>query len=288
VSKQHYAHRVFAGTLSAIVAAALCATARADSTSTTVPPANGQVTVTDQQSTFSNPDYGPWSVQTLQYQWQAGKNDIPSFTILNRTDDDHPVSTSSRALYGDDYHTWSNTFYTYAQLSFANGNIQPYNLAYLEGDLKLDREQNLVAAAGGGATRNPDGTSTRWISAGPSFYTGPMVFEVRFMPANTNGIATSATEGVVEYNRLGHDQVTGIVLDGSQPSVLVGLPAADATFQRLTEYDLAWRHWITPAFGFVLGGTVGTHDNRATGTTLYDQHALTFGVFFGRAVAQPR
>jgi YaiO family outer membrane protein len=281
-----YVHRALRTALAAMLAASLAAPALADTNTSGA--GNGQLTLTDQQSGFSNSAYGPWSVQTLQYQWQADKDDIPSLTLFNRDDDDHPIASSSRALYADDYHTWSNSFYTYAQISAADGDIQPYNLAYLEGDLKLDEKQNLVLGAGAGVTRNPGDTSTRWISAGPSYYVGPMVFEVRLMPANTNGIATSATEGVVEYNRLGHDQVTGIFLDGSQPSVLVGFPPQFTTFQRLTEYDLTWRHWLTPTFGLVIGGTVGNHDDRETGETIYDQRGITFGFFFGRAIAQPR
>jgi YaiO family outer membrane protein len=278
--------RMLAVVLSALAAGtAFAGIARADSTTNP-----GVVTVTDQQSGFTSPGnlYGPWSVQTLEYQWQADKSDVPSVTFLNRTDDDRPFESSSRAVYGDDYHTWSSDFYTYGQVSFANGDIEPYNLAYLEGDLKLERRQNLVLGAGAGVTRNPGDTSTRWVSAGPSFYTGPMVFEVRFLPANTNGISTSAAEGVVQYNRLGQDQITATVLSGSQPSVLVNFPPSYATFQRLTEYDLVWRHWITPRFGFVAGGTIGTHEDRTTGAALYDQHAVTFGVFYGRAVGQPR
>ncbi len=287
--KHHPFYRVLTAALSLLFAAsASVAVARADGTSTSNLP--GELTVTDQQSSFSSPGnvYGPWSVQTLQYQWQAGKYDIPSITLFNRNDNDRPIGSSSRAVYADDYHTWSNDFYTYAQVSFANGDIQPYNLAYLEGDLDLDPQKKLVAGVGAGVTRNPGDTSTRWISAGPAYYAGPMVYEVRFMPANTNGIATSATEGIVEYNRLGHDQIVGTYLDGSQPSVLVGFPPSFTTFQRLDEFDLTWRHWLTPTFGFLIGGTAGNHNDRATGASLYTQRAFTLGVFFGRAVGQPR
>jgi YaiO family outer membrane protein len=251
---------------------------------------NGQVTVTNQNSGFSSPGdiYGPWSVQTLQYQWQAGSNDIPSITLFNRNDDDRPTGASSRAVYADDYHTWDRRFYTYAQISAADGDIQPYNLGYLEGDLSLDPQLNVVASAGAGVTRNPGDTSTRWLNLGPSFYAGPMVYEVRFMPANTNGIATSATEGVIEYNRLGRDQVVLTYLDGSQPSVLVAFPPSYTTFQRLNEADITWRHWLRPDFGILVGGTDGNHYDRFTGATLYHQRAITLGLFFGRAIGQPR
>jgi YaiO family outer membrane protein len=270
-----------AAALTLAFAAAMSSAALADT--------NGQFTVTDQESTFSSPGnaYGPWHVQALQYQFKTG-NDVPSITLFNRNDDDRPVSSSSRAIYVDDYHAWSGTFYTYAQVSFANGNIQPYRLGYLEADAKLTREQNVVAAAGGGFAQNPDGSTTHWLSVGPRLYRGPMIYEVRFLPASTDGIGTSATEGVVTYNRLGRDQVVLTYVSGSEPSVLAGFPPSFATYQRLNEGDIVWRHWILPDFGIVLGGTVGHHADRATGNTIYDQRAITFGLFYGRSVGQPR
>jgi hypothetical protein len=249
----------------------------------------GQLTFTNQQSTFSSPGnvYGPWSIQTLQYQWKTG-SDVPSITLFNRNDSDRPIASSSRAVYLDDYHTWTGSFYTYAQISLSNGNIQPYRLAYLEADAKVNGQQNLVAAAGGAFAQNPDGTSTRYLSIGPRYYTGPMVFEVRWLPANTNGIATAATEGIVTYNRLGRDQVVLTYLNGSEPSVLVGFPSSFTTYQKLDETDLVWRHWLRPNFGIVLGGTIGHHYDRTTGVNIYNEHAFTLGFFFGRAIGQPR
>jgi len=279
--RMHTLKRAFAAGAAVLAIVASGAVARADSK-------NGQVTLTDQQSGFSSPGnlYGPWSVLTLQYQWQTA-DDIPSITLFNRNDDDRPVSSHSSAVYLDDYHTWSHTFYTYAQISAGNGDIQPYNLAYLEGDIKLDKQRSLVAALGGGVTRNPGDTSTRWISFGPSLYVGPMVYEVRLLPTNTNGIAASATQGIVEYNRLGQDQVVLSYLAGSQPSVLVGLPPSATVFQRLDEFDLTWRHWLRPNFGVLIGGTVGNHYDRTSGASIYNQRAITLGVFFGRAIGQP-
>jgi hypothetical protein len=269
-------------------AAALLACAAA-TTTTAFADTNGQFTFTDQQSTFSSPGnaYGPWSIQTLQYQFKTG-DDVPSITLFNRDDNDRPAGSSSRAIYLDDYHTWTGSFYTYAQFSVSNGNIQPYRLGYLEADAKVTNAQNVVLAAGGGFASNPDSSTTHWASVGPRLYTGSMVYEVRYLPATTDGIGTSATEGIVTYNRLGHDQVVLTYITGSEPSVLVGFPPSFATFQQLNEGDVVWRHWLRPDFGFLLGGTVGHHADKDTGNTIYDQRAIQFGLFYGRAVGQPR
>jgi YaiO family outer membrane protein len=285
-----YGRNLMRTTLAFLAAFTLASTMALADTNNGQPVGNGQLTITDQQSGFTSPGdlYGPWSVQTLQWQWQAGADDIPSITLFDRNDDDRPTSSTSHAVYADDYHTWSHRFYTYAQVSLANGDIQPYNLAYLEGDVTLDPQLNVVAAAGGGVTRNPDDTSTRWISAGPSVYLGPMVYEIRFMPANTNGVATSATQGIIEYNRLGHDQVVLSYIDGSQPSVLVAFPPSYTTFQRLNEADVTWRHWLRPTFGILVGATDGNHYDRTTGASIYHQHGITLGLFVGRAIGQPR
>ncbi|MDE2571705.1 MAG: YaiO family outer membrane beta-barrel protein [bacterium] len=249
----------------------------------------GELTLNDSVYSFSSPGnlYGPWSIQTLRYQEQMGK-DVPSITLLNRNDADRPKQSDARAAYLDDYHAWSPGFYTYAQVSVASGQILPYRMAYLEADAKLNAKRNFVLGLGLADMQNPDGSATRFASIGPSYYAGPMVYTLRFMPSNTNGINTSATELVTEYSVLGRDQVTFTLVDGSQPSVLVGFPPSLVTFQRLFEADLTVKHWIRPNFGIILGGTLGNHYDRATGASIYHERGITLGIFFGRAVGLPR
>jgi YaiO family outer membrane protein len=251
---------------------------------------DGILTFEDQISSLSSPGdlYGPWNVAKLQYQWQQG-NDIPSMTYVNRVDSDKAGPSHSNGLYADDYHTWTDTFYTYAQANVASGNSLPGNSIYLEGDFKFLPDRSLVGGIGGGVLTNPGGATTRWLSVGPTLYTnGPMVYTVRYLPANTDGIGTSATELVAEYNRVGHDQVTVSYIFGSQPSILAGAPASLALIQNLNETDILWNHWLTKRFGFVLGGTFGNHYDRATGVNLYNQSALWLGLFVGRAVGLPQ
>ena len=247
-----------------------------------------ELSATQSTSSFSSPNntYGPWNVQTLQYQWQGG-NDVPSITVFNRDDSDRPAASHSNALYVDDYHTWSDRFYTYAQASVANGNILPYRMLYVEGDVKLLPSRDFVIALGGAQLQNPDGTSTRYVSVGPTVYDGHMSYQVRFLPSNTNGIGTSATEFVAMYSNIGKDQVTVWLVDGSQPSVLVGFPPSLTTYQRLNEEDVVWKHWVQKNIGFILGGTVGNHFDRFTGANIYNQRSITFGVFYGQAVGLP-
>jgi YaiO family outer membrane protein len=250
----------------------------------------GILTVSNQFSTLSSPGnlYGPWNVAKLQYQW-SNHNDVPSITLVNRTDNDRLSPSHSNGVILDDYHTWSDDFYTYAQVGFANGDTLPTRAAYLEGDLKVTPNRSLIAALGGSVLANPDGTTTRYLSVGPTWYSNsPMIYTVRFLPANTDGVSTSATELVAEYNKLGHDQITLTYLSGSQPSILAGAPPSLAVIQRLNETDIIWNHWLNKRFGFILGGTLGDHYDRATGASLYQQHGIWLGLFAGRAIGLPK
>ncbi len=244
-----------------------------------------EVTATGSIYSFSSPGdlYGPWSIRTLKYQLDRGK-DIPSVTLLDRNDNDRPTGSSAQAIYLDDYHTWSQRFYTYAQVSFGKGTISPYRMAYLEGDVKLTPEQNVVMGFGGATMQNPDGTSTQLASIGPSLYMGRMVYTLRFLPSDTNGVHAAATQFVAEYSDIGRNQVTLSLLNGSQPSVLVGFPPSFATFQRLFEANLMVKHWLRRDFGIIVGGTFGNHFDRSTGANIYDQQGITIGLFFGNAV----
>ncbi|NNM92181.1 MAG: YaiO family outer membrane beta-barrel protein [Candidatus Eremiobacteraeota bacterium] len=248
-----------------------------------------ELSISDWISSFSSPGnlYGPWTIQTVRYQFQHGK-DIPSITLFIRNDRDRPTASGSHALYIDDYHNWNPRFFTYAQLSAASGTIQPNRMAYAEGDWKLGARGTTVMALGGATMSNPDTTSTRYLSVGPTLYTGSMVYTLRFLPSDTNGVRASATQFSAEYNALGSNQITATFLDGSQPSVLVGFPPSSSTFQRLFEFDLTWKHWVTKRFGFTIGGTMSSHRDRTTGASIYAQRAIEFGLFFGRSVGLPR
>lgn len=248
-----------------------------------------EFSISDWISTFSSPGnlYGPWTIQTARYQFHAGK-DIPSVTLFIRNDRDRPVASGSHALYIDDYHTWDRDFFSYAQVSVASGDIQPNRMAYAEGDWKLGTRGTTVVALGGATMSNPDSTSTRYLSIGPTLYTGMMVYTLRFLPSDTDGVHASATQFTAEYNGLGKNQFTANFLNGSQPSVLVGFPPSSSTFQRLFEADFTWKHWINKRFGFTVGTTFGSHEDRATGAAIYAQRALSFGLFFGRSIGLPR
>ncbi len=275
----------------------------------------GELTITNRFDTFSSPGnfYGPWQTQTLEYQWQAGKRDIPSFTLLNRNDRDRnafgqPVPSHSTAVYLDDYHNWSKSFFTYTQVMTSNGNILPNRLLYVEADQKLLRQRNLVFAIGGALYSNPDGSATRSLSIGPTLYERSMVYTVRYMPAavsgsfsgfDNNGLPISGTmksygsglELVAEYNKLGSNQITATYLGGNQPGILVGalgaLPAQFTNIQRIGEFDLNLKHWFRKDFGFVAGVTIASHSMQSTGAPIYRDNAFTAGLFFGRAVGLP-
>lgn len=275
----------------------------------------GELTIANRFDAFSSPGqaYGPWQTQLLEYQWQAGKRDIPSFTLLNRNDRDRnafgqPVPSHSTAVYLDDYHNWSKSFFTYVQVMTSNGNILPNRLLYVEADQKFLRARNLVFAVGGSTYANPDGSTTRSLSIGPTLYERSMVYTVRYLPAavsgsfsgfDNNGLPVSGTmksygsglELVAAYNRPGSNQITATYLAGNQPGILVGtlgaLPAQFTNIQRIGELDLTVKHWYRKDFGFIVGATFSSHAMQSTGAKIYNGNAFTAGLFFGHAVGLP-
>ncbi len=276
----------------------------------------GEVTATSTLNMFSSAGdlYGPWQTELLEYQWQAGGKDIPSVTILNRNDRDRNAlqvssPTRSTAVYLDDYHNWSNTFFTYAQVMTSDGKILPNRLLYIEADGKFGRAHNIVFGGGVSAYTNPDGSYTRSLSIGPTVYLHDMVYTVRYLPASVTGTFAgfsenlpvlgttnaygSAMEFVAEYNRLGHNQVIATYLAGMQPGLLVGavgnLPTGQFTnIQRIHEFDFSVNHWFRKDFGMVIGGSVASHTMSSTGVNIYSLSSVTLGLFAGNAVGLPR
>ncbi len=262
-----------------LLAAALTTANAAADQNASQPSGGATATATTTEYSFSgNPNYGPWTIQAFEYRWQLPV-DIPAVTLVDRNDQDRPVAAGSHAFYLDDYHTFSSRFYVYAQVGAADGTVLPSRSAYLEGDLKVGPRGTLVLAAGGAAMQNADGTTTRYISAGPTLYRGRLAFMVRFMPSNTSGIGTAATEFGVQYNQPGRNLIAVSLLDGTQPNVLVGLPASAAGFQRLSQVVLTFKHWISPNAGFVVGGTLGNFADASGTNNSYHQQGVTFGVF---------
>lgn len=253
-----------------LAAFSMTAAAAADQTQT--------VTATTTDYTFSNPNYGPWTVESLEFRVKLPQ-DVPAITLVDRRDTDAASAAQSQGVYLDDYHTFSRNFYVYAQAGSAGGTVLPSKDVYLEGDLKVGPRGSLVLAAGGAILQNADGSMTRYVSAGPAFYTGRMVFTLRFMPSNTSGIGTSAAQFGIQYNQPGRNAVALSWLGGTQPNVLVGLPASAADFQRVSQTVLTFKHWINPHEGFVVGETFGNFTDVSGKNNSYRQQGLTFGVF---------
>ncbi|HET9030688.1 MAG TPA: hypothetical protein VFN49_10965 [Candidatus Aquilonibacter sp.] len=274
-----------------------------------------ELTAATTVDTFSSTGdvYGPWQTELLEYQWQAGRKDIPSVTLLNRNDHDRnifgqAIPSRSTAVYVDDYHNWTSSFFTYVQLMTSDGTILPNRLFYAEADAKLGAQKNVVFGVGASAYANPDHSSTRSLSIGPTYYAKSMVYTIRYLPSAVGGdfsglrngfpvIGTtkaygSGMEFIAEYNRLGTNQVIVAYLGGNQPGILVGglgaVPTQFTNIQRIGEFDLSIKHWVSRDFGFILGGSVGSHAMQTSGAKIYDVQSVTAGLFFGRAVGLPR
>jgi YaiO family outer membrane protein len=247
------------------------------------------LTVAGTAYTISGAKLGPWDIGSIDYQWQADKEDIPSVTFYSRFDNDPAVKTNSQAVYVDDYHTFAPDFYMYAQVEGSYGKVNPYRMFYVEGDYKTGWENDLVLSLGGATMQNPSGavfpfsggTTTQYYTFGPSYYTGPFAFSLRFTPSNTNGTNTASTSFSMQYTRVGQNLAVLGVQAGTQPNVFVGAPGFPPAYayQKFFLTSLTEKRWLTDTFGIEAGATTGYYNGGLTPANSYHENAYTLGIF---------
>ncbi|HTW84126.1 MAG TPA: YaiO family outer membrane beta-barrel protein [Candidatus Sulfotelmatobacter sp.] len=233
--------------------------------------------------------FGPWQFLTVAGRTIAGPNDKPGFATVVRADHDSGFPTSGTWYSLDDYHTFSNGLFVYAQLQASSGTIFPRRGAYAEADPTV--LPNFVFAVGGGELVSYAGLVQRYLNVGPTLYFPHGNATLRYLPLWTQGqVSASSLLGTVELGDEGRSTWTLSVQDGVEPAFEVNDPFVAATTQERTFVaDLSFRHWITPRFGYVISGELGDQHDRFTGVPVYARRGATVGLFwgFGHAAAAP-
>jgi YaiO family outer membrane protein len=225
--------------------------------------------------------FGPWQFQTLEWRSAPIGRDTPGLNITNRTDRDGGIVTNSLAFGVDDYHNWTDKFFTYAAVSVASGNILPRSSVYVEADPKVG--DNWIFAFGYGLYNNPDGIVQDYLDIGPSFYFPGGDATVRYIPLWTRGqVGAPSYSANLELGQDGRSMTTFSWQGGVEPLFAVNDPSIANRFSNRTNvFDVDFKHWINQRFGYHVGVDYASQSDRTTGANVYTRRGLTAGLFFG-------
>ncbi len=242
----------------------------------------GELDLNGDLSTFTSPGdiYGPWHTLTGTFRWVTGA-DTPSVTAVTRVDSDRLNPTHSNGLVGDDYHTWSPKFFTYAAVGVAAGDVLPTQNFYLEGDQKFGRDLATVIGAGFGVVVNPNGLIQRYINVGPTYYAKNFNVTLRYLQTFTTGRTGTGT-GIMTFQtgQTGKTISTLTLLAGDQPPNGIATPNQIAQFgQRTALAGLDVKHWTGPHAGFTAGFALERLNDRTSGDLIYLRRGFTIGIF---------
>jgi len=242
----------------------------------------GELDLTGDLSGFTSPGsvYGPWDTLTATYRWVTGP-DTPSVTLVTRADHDYLGPTNSNGTVLDDYHTWSQRFFTYAALGLAAGTVLPNRSIYVEGDGKFGRNLTTVFGAGIGVVVNPNGVVQRYINFGPTFYETNFSVTLRYVQTLTTSRVGAGT-GILTFQtgHTGKTISTLTLLAGSQPPNGIADPTQVAAFGQRTVYaGFEVKHWTGPKGGILAGVQMSRLNDQLSGNQLYLQRGITLGIF---------
>lgn len=139
---------------------------------------------------------------------------------------------------------------------------------------KLLEDRRLVATLGVGYYDAPDGHSDRSLLLALAYYfDGPWIVEggVRLNHSNPGSVDTRQHFVALTYGRIKADVVTVRYGWGGEGYLATG-PATQLVNFNSREASVAWRHWLAPHTGVILGA------NRYS-NPLYRRTGITIGIF---------
>jgi YaiO family outer membrane protein len=243
----------------------------------------GELDLSGNLTSLTSPDnnVGPWQSLTLSDREQLGK-DKPGIAIVDRSDDDAGGPGHSLGIVLDDYHDWSERFFTYASIGASAGTVLPTRQAFVEGDLKLGKSMTTVAGLGAGVVVNPDRTINRYLNFGPTYYHNNMNASLRILPSFTTGRMGATTAiGTYANGEVGKTVMTITAIAGSEPpyGFIAASSLASSTGQRVVYGGIDFKHWTSPKGGFHIGIEAERLNDRISGTTLYAGRGINVGIF---------
>lgn len=139
---------------------------------------------------------------------------------------------------------------------------------------KLLPNRNLVASIGAGYYKAPDIYNDRSMSLGAAYYfEAPLLVEagVRMNTSNPGSVRTQQQFAALTYGRDKQNLVTARYTWGAEGYLAVG-PVTQLVNFDSQEASLAWRHWLSPRTGVLVGAN--RYDN-----PLYRRTGVNVGIF---------
>ena len=225
--------------------------------------------------------YGPWNWLAGSFRTTLG-NDKPGLQIITRSDRDAGAPSSGTSFMLDDYHQFSSHAYGYASLQFASGSIFPTRGAY--GEIDAAVVDGLAFGAGGGVLANPNETTQRYLSLGPTLYFHHANATLRYLPLWTqNDMGASSWLASATFGDEGRASTTFTLQDGVAPASAANIALlAPGASERAFAAGITTRHFFRPNLGYDLGLDYAVVNDRSSGAFLYRSVGVTVGVVWAR------
>ena len=249
----------------------------------------GGVELYDTVYGFTSPggDYGPRRFQTLVYHEQLHSDSL-ILTLLNRSefnpsDSDRLEGQRAQSVTIEDDHDWSPVISTYLASGLASGTIDPTRSIDGAIEVKTLPSGSLGFDIGGGVARNPDQSTERHLSIGPTYdwKTGnaSLLYQPSWVHPGSGG-------GSFHFEvNVGSDARTTSTLTmetGVVPPSLSGQALATSEEgvidERAFVAELVTKHWMSRQVGWRFALDLGREEDRSTGAALYSWRGFSFGL----------
>ena len=214
--------------------------------------------------------FGNWRDVTLRGTYGLTSHVIQGEVSLNRR-----FNTDGAFVGLSDTYTFNQDWYGSVAVGLGDG---AFYLPRYRLDATLNKKwlpgRNLVTSIGAGYYKATDGHSDNSLSLGAVYYFDePWIAEagVRFNSSNPGAIKTHQQFAAVTYGRIKQSLVTVRHGWGSEGYQTISDNAQLVNFKS-RETSIAWRHWVAPRTGILLGA------NRYT-NPFYNRSGLNIGIF---------
>ncbi|MES2361905.1 MAG: YaiO family outer membrane beta-barrel protein [Pseudomonadota bacterium] len=214
--------------------------------------------------------YGNWQDVTLR-----GSYGLPSHVLQGELSAQHKFNKDGAFVGLGDTYTFDEDWYASFALGAGDG---AFYLPRYRVDATLYRkllaDRRLVSSVGLGYYKAPDGHTDSSVSLGLVYYfQSPWIVEggVRMNSSNPGSIRTQQQFVALTYGHARQDLVTARYGWGGEGYLAIAANTQLVNFKS-REASLAWRHWLSPGTGVLLGV------NRYTNPS-YNRAGLSVGIF---------
>lgn len=214
--------------------------------------------------------YGNWQDVTLR-----GSYGLPSHVLQGELSAQHKFNKDGAFVGLGDTYTFDEDWYASFALGAGDG---AFYLPRYRVDATLYRkllaDRRLVSSVGLGYYKAPDGHTDSSVSLGLVYYfQSPWIVEggVRMNSSNPGSIRTQQQFVALTYGHARQDLVTARYGWGGEGYLAIAANTQLVNFKS-REASLAWRHWLSPSTGVLLGV------NRYTNPS-YNRAGLSVGIF---------